>query len=341
MRAGLTILWDTIQLLRARMLFWVVMWVTVAIAVVYASLSIDEEGLSLFFGLWKPEFGSLSLGEPLGAVFYLLIFSDVIALHWLGFAVVALALIASCSVFPEMMREGAIETLLSKPVTRVKLFLVKFLGLLAFTAIPLTVFCLIVFFALGVRVGVWKAEIFFAVPILTLVFGILYSFAVMVGVISRSTLFALFATFLLWGGLFLVHLIETGFYRAVVLLPNAGIEMSMEPGAMPELHEESLPVNEGLKGLYDGFRGGTAFLPKPRKVTLLLRRVMVFDDELGDFAGLNLIAILMGNTGQSLERQAIAEADKRMGFGEVLYPSIGFTLICLGVGGFVFVRRDY
>lgn len=339
MRETLTILWDTLQLLRARKLFWVVIMVTLLVALVYASIGFSETGWSIGFGLKSFEDPSVNRGSEFAKILYLLLFTNVIGPQWLGFLAVLMALMTSCSVFPEMMREGSIETILSKPVSRWKVFGVKYLGMLCFMAIPLTVFCLIIFVAIGVRVDVWKPEVFWAIPLLTFVFSILYSFAVLVGIWTRSTLFALLATTLLWGVCYVVHISEATFYRLIILPANSGMTLDFSDGEIEE--GEAYTPLEGPAKAYDNLRKATWILPKPRKTTLLLQRLLVFDDELGAFAGVSLTGILSGRPETGLSREAQAEADKRMSLTEILLPSALFQVLMLSLAGWIFARRDF
>ncbi|WP_411845943.1 ABC transporter permease subunit [Roseibacillus persicicus] len=336
MRETLTILGDSLKLLRARKLFWIVVGISLVVGLLYASIGFNEEGATfLWFQVARNEL--LVEGTELSKMFYILLFTNFIIPHWLGFLAVLLSILTSCSVFPELMKEGSIETVLSKPVSRWKIFFVKYLGMLGFMAAPLTLFCLIVFLALGLRAEVWKWEVFLTVPLLTFVYSILYSFAVFVGVWTRSTLFALLATMMLWGVCFLVHLTELGFYSRIrnanAGLVQEGLEL-VDTGEKQEVPEDHLRY-------YNLIRKSTWVLPKPRKTTLLTKRFLIFDDELGEFAGVSLIGIGAQVPEEGIMREAQIEAEKRMSVVEILLPSALFQVVMLGMGGWIFARRDF
>ena len=340
MRETFTILWDSFKLLQARKLFWIVMGISLLVGILYASIGFDEEGMTLFFGLKKLPNELVVKDSESAKLLYLLLFTNFITPHWLGFLAVLLALITSCSVFPELMKEGSIETVISKPVSRWKIFGVKYLGVLGFMAIPLTVFCIIVFLAMGLRVGVWKPQVFYAVPLLTFVFSILYSFATLVGVSTRSTLFALLATMMFWGISTLLHWTESMVYNIGIAPAKAGMEIDTTTGEVTE-YEEELEVDPTLLSFYNGFRKTTWVMPKPRKSTLLLERLLVFDDELGPLAGVSLTALMLGTQEEGLSRTAQAEAKERMSLAEILVPSTIFQVVMLGLAGWKFSRRDF
>lgn len=340
MRETLTILWDSTKLLRARKLFWIVVGISLFVGLIYASIGFNDEGVSFGFGLKKFENPLIAKGSGGAQMFYLLLFTNFIVPHWLGFIAVLLALVTSCSVFPELMKEGSIETVVSKPVSRWKIFYVKYLGMLGFMALPLAMFCTIVFVAMGLRVGVWKPEIFWAVPLLTFVFSILYSFAVLIGVWTKSTLFALLSTMLLWGLCFLIHSGEVMIYNLGILPAQAGLKIDARSGEVTETGEEREP-DEGVAKVYQGYRKATLIVPKPRKSTLLLEKLLVFTDELGPLAGKSLMGLAMGIPEEGLGQAAQAKAQNRMSVAEVLVPSALFQIICLAWAGWMFSRRDF
>lgn len=340
MRETLTILGDSLKLLRARKLFWIVVGISLFVGLLYASIGFNDQGMSFGFGLWKFDNPIVVKGSDGAEMFYLLLFTSFIVPHWLGFLAVLLALVTSCSVFPELMKEGSIETILSKPVSRWKVFYVKYLGMLGFMALPLTMFCLIVFLAMGLRVGVWKPEVFWAVPLLTFVFSILYSFAVLVGVKTKSTLFALLSTMLLWGLSFLIHGGEKLIYNVGIMPAEAGMVIDTQGGGVVETGEAIEPDETAVK-FYNRYRAATWISPKPRKSTLLLGRLLVFNEELGLMAGKSLLGLALGVEEGGLSTAAQAKAEQRMSLSEILVPSALFQVVCLGLAGWIFSRRDF
>ena len=340
MRETLTILADSLKLLRARKLFWIVLGISLLIGLLYASIGFYDSGISMGFGGFKQDNPIVVKGSEEAKIFYLLVFTSFITPYWLGFLAVLLALLTSCSVFPELMKEGSIETILSKPVSRWKIFIVKYLGMLGFMAIPLTLFCLIVFLALGIRVGVWKPEVFYAVPVLTFVYSIVYSLAVFVGVLTRSTLFALLSAILFWGASYLVHTVEWLSYTAIIQSAQMGVEADFETGQAIQ-HDGPVAPSEGGGKFYSVFRKATWPLPKPRKVTLMLDRLIVFNDELGPLAGQSLIGLLSGDVQSDAGVEAQKAMRERFSLSEIFVPSALFQLLCLGLGGWKFYRKDF
>ena len=74
---------------------------------------------------------------------------------------------------------------------------------------------------------------------------------------------------------------------------------------------------------------------------MLLKRFLVFDEELGPFAGVTLSGILSGNPEQGLSREAQEKSDQRMSLTEILLPSGIFQVVMLGAAGLIFARKDF
>ena len=160
MRQILTVLWDSYRLLAAKKLFWIVLFLTVLIALMYASVGFTPQGVSVLFGAYEIKNDLIVEGSMFADYFYMMIFTDYLVPWWLGFFALVLALISVCPIFPDFLKTGSIDVAISKPMSRVTLFLVKYLGSLLFVAIQVLVFCVIVFIAHGVRLDAWNLEIF-------------------------------------------------------------------------------------------------------------------------------------------------------------------------------------
>lgn len=204
------LLLDSLRMLRSRALFWISLGISALVMLIYASIGFGQNGLSLFFGLWELEDPFFISGSPWARTLYLGIFSNVVVTIWLGWAATILALVSTSSVFPDFMAAGSIEMVLSKPISRLRVFLIKFLGSLLFVLLQVAIFCVGVFFCVGFRIDEWLWSIFAAVPLVTVFFSYLYAFNVLMGLITRSGLAALIFTAVFWIVLFAVQSGEAG-----------------------------------------------------------------------------------------------------------------------------------
>jgi ABC-type transport system involved in multi-copper enzyme maturation permease subunit len=192
---------DSYRQLAASRVFWLTLVLSGAVAAVFAFVGITERGI-VVFGFNLPGAWNANLLPP--ADFYRYLFTNFAIPWWLGVFASALALVSVAGIFPDLLTGGSLELYVSKPISRVRLFAIKYLGGLLFVAAQVTLFTAVAFVVIGIRGGAWEWRIFLAVPIVTLFFSYLFAICVLVGVLTRSTLAALLVTILAWGGLFLL-----------------------------------------------------------------------------------------------------------------------------------------
>ena len=145
---------------------------------------------------------------------------------------------------------------------------------------------------------------------------------------------------LLWGTCYVVHAGEWFAYTLIIQSAELGVEGNYETGETIQ-HEEPIEPPEGGRKFYDVYRKVTSPLPKPRKTTLLLDRLIVFNEELGPLAGKSLLGLLSGSGESGLGIKAQDNMRERYTFAEALVPSAIFQLVCLGLAGWKFSRRDF
>ena len=201
------LLLDSLRMLRSRKLFWISLGISMLVMLAYASIGFGENGLSLFFGAWELEDPFFVEGSPWAKALYLGIYSNLVVTIWLSWAATILALVSTSSVFHDFMSAGSIEMVLSKPISRVRVFLIKFIGSLLFVFVQVLLFCTGVFICVGIRIDEWIWPIFAAVPLVTIFFSYLYAFNVLMGLVTRSGLAALLFTALFW---FLLFAVQSG-----------------------------------------------------------------------------------------------------------------------------------
>jgi len=337
MRQELTLLLDSFRLLQAKKLFWVALGISGLVGLIYASIGFTETGMSMWFGLQTIDNPYIRAGTAEAEAFYLLLFSDLIVRFWLAWFAVALALISTSSIFPEFLREGAVEMLLSKPVGRLRLFIWKYLGSLLFVAVQVLLLTVFVFIAIGLRLGEWNFSVFWAVPLVTFVFSLVYCVAVLIGVVSRSTLFALLGAGVFWAGTLLVQWTEDALYKFAYMMPSMGISVDVQTGEVIE----SEPDDGGgaIGGAHKTVKAIAGPLPKTRECTVYLKRMIRFEKRDSPLAGMDMSMLLSGDLPDS-ERQEMGEVmeayEKRHG---TLYV-LGTSFACEGVAAGIAVRRS-
>ena len=100
--------------------------------------------------------------------------------------------IACCAVyFPGMLSAGAVDVLVSKPVSRAQLFFGKFAGGLVLYVALLTIVYLLVWVGVGARTGVWHMRFFAGIPTTIFSAALLYGIVDLIEVLTRSTTFSI------------------------------------------------------------------------------------------------------------------------------------------------------
>lgn len=194
---------DAYRELNARKLFWVTLALSGVVVLVMASTGINEKGITFLW--WTMDFIPVNSTLLKPSVFYKSMFSNLGISLWLSWVAAILALISTAGVIPDLVSGGAIETVLSKPISRTRLFLTKYFMGLLFVALQVTVFSLGSFLVFGLRAGLWEPGLFLAVPIVVLFFSYLYCVCALVGLLTRSTITALLATLVFWFVLFVLN----------------------------------------------------------------------------------------------------------------------------------------
>lgn len=374
----IAILVDSWRLLTSRRLFWITLAINLLVVVAYASVGFTESGVSVGFGLFSFETERFRVGASMAKTLYLSLFADFIIALWLAWIATGLALISTSSIFPDFLGEGAVDMVLSRPIGRVKVFLLKYLGALLFVLLQVGVFCLGAFLAVGWRLDEWKWSIFLAVPIVLLFYSSLYCVNVLVGVVTRSPIAALLATGFFW---FILWCVQTGEQVTLQIRVDGETRVEWIEDRVGELEgelaslaaqgknsendngyervrgtieqrrreiEERLPVVEAAQRWHDRFRLAQLVLPKNRETTDLISRWV---QEGNEFTTTDL---LLGrdrprDRGQmDMERNAREESAKRIEayyrsrpWWWVLGTGVLFQIAVLAIAAWLFARRDF
>lgn len=194
---------DAYRELHSKKLFWITLILSLLVVVAFGFVSINQKGL-VVFGFDFP--GAWNTNVIPRAVFYKFLFTNLAIPFWLGVLASILALISVGGMFPDMLTGGSIDLFLAKPISRMRLFLTKYLCGLMFVALQVLVFSVASVLVIGIRSQSWEFGIFLAVPLVTLFFSYLFCVCVLLGVVTRSALASILITILLWGVLYLVNI---------------------------------------------------------------------------------------------------------------------------------------
>lgn len=184
-------------------LFWIMIGTTILVAAAMACVGLSEGQVSLLFG-WRvydvPEFSPTSPG---GRAFIGALLTKGIGDFYIGFVGIIIALVATCGVIPSLMERGAIDVVVSKPISRSALFLGKYLGSMVFVFIQATIFVVLTLLVAGLRWNYWSWAYLWCIPLIVILYSYIYAFTALFGVMTRNAMAAFLLSMLAWLMMFL------------------------------------------------------------------------------------------------------------------------------------------
>ncbi len=205
---------DSFRESRDRKMFWVMLCISIIISLTMICVSFEPGRVNFFFGISEFETDIFTVGhqvrpETIGAVVVDFILD--LMMNRIG---IIIAIIATAGMFTSMLRHGAIEVLLAKPMSRSKLFFARYLGTLTFIGFHATIFVGLTFLVMGLRWGAWLPGYLLAIPLIVLLYSYLQCISVLIAVVTRSSVTAIMLTLVAWtafGGVQLVDDLFTTF----------------------------------------------------------------------------------------------------------------------------------
>ena len=155
----------------------------------FGLISVDGGGRSMPLGesLWGLENNVMNVGA--------------------AWVVVLLSIVVTAFFIPNMLRKGAVDLLLVRPLSRPQLLIYRYISGIIYVGTTVGLMVTAAWFVLGLRSGIWKPGILLSVPVITFFFAILYAVSAMVGVVTRSPVTAILLTCLIWFGLWILGLV--------------------------------------------------------------------------------------------------------------------------------------
>jgi len=130
------------------------------------------------------------------------------------FMLLTLFIILVSSFIPSMLREGNLDLLLSKPISRTKIIIGHFIAGILFVFVTLLIIIGIIWFIISSKTGIWHTQFLFSIFWLTLVFAIIYSTVILFSTLTKSTIFTILIN------IFLYFPVTWGLYMLNIVLKN-------------------------------------------------------------------------------------------------------------------------
>jgi hypothetical protein len=186
MRTLLALAADTLRALCSRRLFWLHVWLSIATALVFASIRGTPDGWTAGFGMRTLTSPWLRDGTPWESTLHCWVLSRAVR-WWVAGAGVLMTLFATAAVLPESLESGQAAILMPKARRRSILLAGRFLGAIAYFII-LTAFAIaLLFLVLRWHMNLWEWRLWLALPAALLLYAPLQAVATLMGVLTKST----------------------------------------------------------------------------------------------------------------------------------------------------------
>ena len=202
MRAFAAILFDAYRQLNAKKLFWISLIISFLIVAVFAIVDITAEGMKVLHWTILPAYNTELVTRE--DFFVRDLFIGLGVKFWLTWGAAILGLVSTAGIFPDMMNGGSIELVLSRPISRTKLFLFRYLSGLLFVTLQVAAFVVAAAALFAIKDVPISGRMFLAIPIVVLFFSYLFGICVFFGVLTRSTIASLLLTILVWFFVFVI-----------------------------------------------------------------------------------------------------------------------------------------
>lgn len=116
-----------------------------------------------------------------------------------GWAGIPISLIMTAWIFPRMTRPGALDLVITKPISRPMLYLYRYLAGGTFAFLNAALLIGGSWLVLSFRSDWWNGWYLLNVPLLVFLFLVFYSISAFFGMLTRNTIVAIVASLLAWG----------------------------------------------------------------------------------------------------------------------------------------------
>jgi len=227
---------DAYRELNAKKMFWISLAISGIVVAAFAAVGINNRGFTVLWFEFQSVFNTTIIPQ---SVFYKILFSTLGVSWWLNWIGIILALVSTAGIVPDFIAGGSVDLYLSKPISRTRLFLTKYLTGLLFVTLQVAIFSVASYLMIGIRAHMWDVRVFLAIPVVVLIFSYLFAVCAMLGLLTRSTVAALLLTVLFWFAIF-------GVDAAASILQSATIAGQMEN----EAYRNQFAYNDKEVALY-------------------------------------------------------------------------------------------
>ncbi|MBN2789151.1 MAG: ABC transporter permease subunit [Candidatus Delongbacteria bacterium] len=124
------------------------------------------------------------------------------------------SLFATAGIFPNFLKKGSVDLILSKPISREKIFLERFFGAITIVGINIFYTVILSWIVLSIKFEIWNYKFLFAGLIIFMFFCTLFSLLSLVSMLTRSTVISLLIVYFV---IFILSPILAGVQRFTII----------------------------------------------------------------------------------------------------------------------------
>ena len=109
-----------------------------------------------------------------------------------------LSIFSAASFIPNMLEKGAVDLIISKPVSRSQIILGKFLGGVLIVLLNIAYLIVSLWILIGIKFGIWELSFLYSIFTITFTFSALYSLIIFIGVLTQSSVLAMMLSYLIF-----------------------------------------------------------------------------------------------------------------------------------------------
>ena len=366
MTQTLALLVDAYRDLNSKKLFWMTIHFSWLVVLIFLAIGINDKGMTIF-GWHLPMKADYNTHVVTPATFYREAYYRIGVNVWLAAIATIIALASTSGIFPDLLTGGSVELYISTPISRLRLFLTKYLSGLLFVAMQVGVFTVASFIVMRFRVGEWMPKLFLAIPLVVLVYSYVHCVCVLLGVWSKSATTALILGIVFWLTIFAVQFLETEKYLSAmqkqqIVIKRLDREIKLgRPTAIvdkdkkvADMQAEKMENQQELAyqtKFHDAIYMIECVLPKANDTMALLRGNLITSEEdkraegrLGDAESMaDPVAInSAGSTSEDLRaRSQMLRIVRSRSIAWSIGSSLIFEAVVVSIAACLFCRRDY
>jgi ABC-type transport system involved in multi-copper enzyme maturation permease subunit len=246
---------------------------------------------------------------------------------------VLVGVIVTASFIPDLLRKGAIDLILAKPIRRAGLLLYKYIGGLAFVFLLTAVTVLCVWAAIGLRSGIWSPGFLLVIPAVTFYFALLYSVSTLTAVLTRSTVVSILMTCAVWFVFWLNGTVHSTLDGIRKTKGEAEARIRDLAGAPPAAEKPNDADDEG--------HSPASKMDVPRWVYAASDIVYKVLPRTGDLNRLTAVWISRGLLTEPQIKARHLDTSANLAWGETVAVTGAFIAVMLTLACWKFARTDY